>query len=129
MASVPVASLDKTQQDELVCTYAALILHDDGAEINAANMNNLIKAANCSVEGYWPMLFAKMIKTTGMDTLIAMGSGAGGGGGGGGGAGGGGGGEPFAFVQSPIMFDPGLGMQYQATTTFAPAGGRGPGGH
>merc|ERR1719424_374571 len=37
--------------------------------------------------------------------------------GGGGGAapsgGGGGGAEPFGFVQSPIMYDPGLGMQYQ----------------
>eukprot|EP00435_Cladocopium_sp_Y103_P006107 s3602_g1.t5 len=32
MASVPVADLSKEQQDELLCTYAALILHDDGAE-------------------------------------------------------------------------------------------------
>mmetsp|Transcript_615 Transcript_615/g.501 ORF Transcript_615/g.501 Transcript_615/m.501 type:complete len:129 (+) Transcript_615:97-483(+) len=95
MSSVPVSALSKEAQDELVCTYAALILHDDGADISAGNMMNLIKAAGCTVEGYWPMLFAKMIKTTGMEALIAMGSGAGGGGGGGGGgaaAGGGGGG-------------------------------------
>mmetsp|Transcript_54618 Transcript_54618/g.102319 ORF Transcript_54618/g.102319 Transcript_54618/m.102319 type:complete len:128 (-) Transcript_54618:88-471(-) len=87
MSSVPVSQLSKEQQDELVCTYAALILHDDGAEITAANMMSLIKAAGCTVEGYWPMLFAKMITTTGMEPLIAMGSGAGGGGGGGGGGG------------------------------------------
>ena len=29
MASVPVSALSKDQQDELACTYAALILHDD----------------------------------------------------------------------------------------------------
>eukprot|EP00403_Amphidinium_massartii_P039584 CAMPEP_0178452214 /NCGR_PEP_ID=MMETSP0689_2-20121128/44118_1 /TAXON_ID=160604 /ORGANISM="Amphidinium massartii, Strain CS-259" /LENGTH=249 /DNA_ID=CAMNT_0020077891 /DNA_START=76 /DNA_END=823 /DNA_ORIENTATION=- len=100
MASVAVSELSKEQQDELLCTYAALILHDDGAEVNAANMATLIKAANCSVEAYWPMLFAKMIENTGMETLVKLGSGAGGGGGGGGGgaaagapaAGGGGGG-------------------------------------
>merc|ERR1719402_1877317 len=85
MANVPVASLSKEQQDDLLCTYAALVLHDDGAEVSPQGMANLIKAAGCSVEGYWPMLMAKMINSVGMDALIKMGSGAGGGGGGGGG--------------------------------------------
>mmetsp|Transcript_23806 Transcript_23806/g.71065 ORF Transcript_23806/g.71065 Transcript_23806/m.71065 type:complete len:127 (+) Transcript_23806:76-456(+) len=103
MAGVPVSALSKDQLDELACTYSALILHDDGAEISATSMTSLIKAAGVNVEGYWPMLMAKMIGTVGMDSLIKMGSGAGGGGGGaapaaggaGGGAaaGGGGGGE------------------------------------
>ncbi|CAK9028670.1 unnamed protein product [Durusdinium trenchii] len=96
MASVPIADLSKEEQDELLCTYAALVLHDDGAEITPQNMTNLIKAAGCNVEGYWPLLMSKMISNVGMDTLIKLGSGAGGGGGGGGGggaaAGGGGGG-------------------------------------
>eukprot|EP00930_Biecheleria_cincta_P036567 TRINITY_DN25065_c0_g1_i1.p1 TRINITY_DN25065_c0_g1~~TRINITY_DN25065_c0_g1_i1.p1 ORF type:complete len:163 (+),score=20.31 TRINITY_DN25065_c0_g1_i1:68-556(+) len=44
----------------------------------------------------------------------------------GGGSGSGGGrGEPFAYVQSPVMYDPGLGVQYQATTTFSQAGAGG----
>eukprot|EP00931_Biecheleriopsis_adriatica_P000482 TRINITY_DN100513_c0_g1_i1.p2 TRINITY_DN100513_c0_g1~~TRINITY_DN100513_c0_g1_i1.p2 ORF type:complete len:151 (+),score=32.20 TRINITY_DN100513_c0_g1_i1:81-533(+) len=30
-------------------------------------------------------------------------------------------GEPFAYVQSPVLYDPGLGVQYQATTTFSAA--------
>merc|ERR1719373_36367 len=88
MASVPASELSKEQQDELLCTYAALILHDDGAEVTAEGMLSLIKASGCSVEGYWPPLFSKMIKSMGMDTLIKMGSGAGGGGGGGPAAGG-----------------------------------------
>merc|ERR1719359_838979 len=82
MSAVPASQLSKEQQDELLCTYAALILHDDGAEITAASMTNLIKAANCSVEGYWPMLMAKMIKNVGMEGLMAAGGGGGGGGGG-----------------------------------------------
>merc|ERR1719476_778289 len=96
MSSCPVADLSKEQQDELLCTYAALILHDDGAEITPQAMTNLIKAAGCSVEGYWPMLMTKMIGSVGMDALIKMGSGAGGGGGGGAAAVGGGGGEAAA---------------------------------
>eukprot|EP00931_Biecheleriopsis_adriatica_P075424 TRINITY_DN4928_c0_g2_i1.p1 TRINITY_DN4928_c0_g2~~TRINITY_DN4928_c0_g2_i1.p1 ORF type:complete len:125 (+),score=51.86 TRINITY_DN4928_c0_g2_i1:158-532(+) len=87
MASVAVSELSPEQKDELLCTYSALILHDDGAEITPASMTNLIKAAGCSVEGYWPMLMAKMINNVGMEALIKMGSGAGGGGGGGGGGG------------------------------------------
>mmetsp|Transcript_3213 Transcript_3213/g.4555 ORF Transcript_3213/g.4555 Transcript_3213/m.4555 type:complete len:150 (-) Transcript_3213:13-462(-) len=97
MASVPVADLSKEQQDELLCTYAALILHDDGAEVDAEGVLKLVKAAGCSVESYWPMLFCKMVNNTGMETLIKLGSGGGGGGGaaaapaaGGGGGGGGG---------------------------------------
>mmetsp|Transcript_13137 Transcript_13137/g.37841 ORF Transcript_13137/g.37841 Transcript_13137/m.37841 type:complete len:218 (+) Transcript_13137:67-720(+) len=82
MANVPVADLSKEQQDELLCTYAALILHDDGAEVTPEAMNNLIKAAGCSVEGYWPMLMTKMIKNVGIDALVKMGGGGGGGGGG-----------------------------------------------
>ncbi|CAK9100260.1 unnamed protein product [Durusdinium trenchii] len=60
-------------QDELLCTYAALVLHDDGAEITPQAMTNLIKAAGCSVEAYWPLLMAKMIKNVGMETLIKRG--------------------------------------------------------
>eukprot|EP00929_Paragymnodinium_shiwhaense_P124217 TRINITY_DN992_c0_g1_i6.p2 TRINITY_DN992_c0_g1~~TRINITY_DN992_c0_g1_i6.p2 ORF type:complete len:124 (+),score=71.09 TRINITY_DN992_c0_g1_i6:71-442(+) len=91
MAAVPAADLSKEQQDELLCTYAAMILHNDGAEITATNMNNLIKAAGCAVEGYWPMLMSKMIKNVGMEALMAAGGGGGGGGGGVAASGGGGG--------------------------------------
>nr|ADV03031.1 ribosomal protein P1 [Karlodinium veneficum] len=79
MANIPAAQLSKEQSDELLCTYAALILHDDGAEINPSAMNNLIKAAGCSVEGYWPTLFSKMISTQGIESLLAAGGGGGGG--------------------------------------------------
>jgi len=61
-------------QSDLLCTYAALVLHDDGAEITPESMTRLIVAAGCRVERYWPMLFCKMIRSVGMHALIAAGS-------------------------------------------------------
>ena len=55
---------------ELACTYAALILHDDGQDITGTKYNNLIgdkitnlvKAAGVNIEAYWPKLFAKAVE-------------------------------------------------------------------
>ncbi|CAE6118649.1 unnamed protein product [Arabidopsis arenosa] len=62
---------------ELACTYAALILHDDGIEITAENISKLVKTANVNVESYWPSLFAKLCEKKNIDDLI-MNVGAGG---------------------------------------------------
>merc|ERR1719161_2762906 len=81
MAAVPVSDLTAEQKDELLCVYAALILHDDEVEIDAANINKLIQAAGAKVEPYWPSLFCRLLdgKNVG-DMLSAAGSpGAGGG--------------------------------------------------
>ena len=37
MASVDVSQLSKQEHDELVCAYAALLLHDDGLEITVSH--------------------------------------------------------------------------------------------
>jgi ribosomal protein L12E/L44/L45/RPP1/RPP2 len=55
---------------ELACTYAALILHDDGLEITAENLNTILKAANVSVEPYWPSLYAKLFAKKSVGDLI-----------------------------------------------------------
>ena len=36
MANVDVKSLSKDDKDELVCTYAALLLHDEGLDITVS---------------------------------------------------------------------------------------------
>ncbi|CAD7930153.1 unnamed protein product [Amoebophrya sp. A25] len=88
MAAVPVDQLTPEQKGELLCTYAALILHDDGAEITADSLNTLIKAAGCSCEAYFPALFAKMASNQDIGAILKAGGGGGGGGGGGAAAGG-----------------------------------------
>ena len=70
---------------DLACTYAALILADDGQEVTAEKLDTVIKAAGVEIEPYWSMLFGKFIAANPVDELIAK-VGAGGGGGGGGGA-------------------------------------------
>ncbi|XP_024356981.1 large ribosomal subunit protein P1 [Physcomitrium patens] len=63
---------------ELACTYACLILHDDGIAITADKIASLVKAANVSVEGYWPSLFAKLCEKRSVDDLITNVGGGGG---------------------------------------------------
>ena len=61
MASVDVKTLSKQEHDELCCTYAALLLHDENLEISADKLNQVIKASGNAVESYWPGLFAKAL--------------------------------------------------------------------
>ncbi|KAF6259303.1 putative 60S acidic ribosomal protein P1 [Scenedesmus sp. NREL 46B-D3] len=55
---------------ELACVYAALILHDDGLEITADNINSIVKAAGITVEPYWPGLFVKLFAKKSVEDLI-----------------------------------------------------------
>ncbi|XP_015089324.1 60S acidic ribosomal protein P1-like [Solanum pennellii] len=64
---------------EIASTYACLILHDDDIAITAEKISAIVKAANVSVEPYWPLLFAKLAEKKNISDLI-MNVGAGGGG-------------------------------------------------
>ncbi|KAH0702940.1 hypothetical protein KY290_018261 [Solanum tuberosum] len=55
---------------ELGCTYAALLLFDDGIPITAEKIATVVKAANISVESYWPSLFAKLFEKRDIEDLI-----------------------------------------------------------
>ncbi|KAJ8774538.1 hypothetical protein K2173_016984 [Erythroxylum novogranatense] len=63
---------------ELACTYAALILHAEDIPITAEKLTTLVKAADVSVETYWPSLFAKFAEKRNLDDFI-LNVGAGGG--------------------------------------------------
>merc|ERR1712051_1032134 len=63
---------------ELACTYAALILNDDGVDITADKITSILKAASVSVEPFWPGLFAGALKDVNVGDLISnIGSGGG----------------------------------------------------
>merc|ERR1711924_503954 len=55
---------------ELGCTYAALILHADGAEITEDKIKTLLSAAKVECESFWPSLFVKAFAGQDMDELI-----------------------------------------------------------
>merc|ERR1712230_304913 len=70
MASQEASSLSKADHDELCCSYAALMLHDDGVDITAEKLSKVIKASGNEVEPYWPMLFAKALKSANVNDLL-----------------------------------------------------------
>ena len=82
------AGLSKSEKDEHSVCFAALALHDGGAEINADSIKAMVEATGNEVEAYWPMIAAKFF-TSGDNckNLIVKPGGSGGGGGGGGGGG------------------------------------------
>eukprot|EP00928_Gymnodinium_smaydae_P072560 TRINITY_DN558_c0_g2_i1.p3 TRINITY_DN558_c0_g2~~TRINITY_DN558_c0_g2_i1.p3 ORF type:complete len:123 (-),score=57.94 TRINITY_DN558_c0_g2_i1:96-464(-) len=75
MAAVAASELSGAERDELLVTYAALVLHDDGAEISAARLNSLITAAGAKVEPYWPTIFAKLLAGKNVDDFLKLGGG------------------------------------------------------
>uniref|UniRef100_A0A3Q7EQP0 60S acidic ribosomal protein P1 n=1 Tax=Solanum lycopersicum TaxID=4081 RepID=A0A3Q7EQP0_SOLLC len=55
---------------EIASTYACLILHDDDIAITAEKISAIVKAANVTVEPYWPLLFAKLAEKKNISDLI-----------------------------------------------------------
>lgn len=65
-----IKDMSKSAKDEAVCTLAALILHDAGAEITADKLNEVITASGNSVEKYWPGMFAGLVAKADVASLI-----------------------------------------------------------
>eukprot|EP00298_Acanthocystis_sp_HF-20_P026906 c4749_g1_i1.p1 GENE.c4749_g1_i1~~c4749_g1_i1.p1 ORF type:complete len:111 (+),score=46.64 c4749_g1_i1:44-376(+) len=57
--------------NELAMTYAALILHDSGVEINAENLKKVAQAANVQVKAYWPRLYERILAKNDIEKLVA----------------------------------------------------------
>ena len=70
MAAVPTSELSLAERDELMCTYAALILHDEKLPITAENISAIIKSTGAKVESYWPNLFARALATANVGELL-----------------------------------------------------------
>ncbi|KAF9601880.1 hypothetical protein IFM89_023799 [Coptis chinensis] len=64
---------------ELACTYACMLLHDEGIPVTAEKIVAVVKAANVQVEAYWPGLFAKLVQKKNIEDMIMNGSSGGGG--------------------------------------------------
>ena len=63
---------------DLACTYAALILADDGQEVTADKLAAVVAAAGVEIEPYWVGLFSKFLeKKPVMDLISNVGAGGG----------------------------------------------------
>ncbi|CRG96091.1 60S acidic ribosomal protein P1, putative [Plasmodium gallinaceum] len=71
MASIPVSELAECEKQELLCTYAALILFEEKMSITSDNIIKLIKKSNNSVLPYLPMLFEKTLKGKDIESLLS----------------------------------------------------------
>ena len=74
MSSIAVANMDKNTIAELSCTYAALILHDEGLEVNAPQLTKLIEASGNKVDSFWPNIFAKALDGKNVADLLCGGA-------------------------------------------------------
>merc|ERR1719238_823516 len=75
-------------KNELLCSYAALLLADAEKDVTADNLNTVIKAAGGSVPAYYSAIFEKVATVNPVAEMIEKASKVGGGGGGGAAAGG-----------------------------------------
>lgn len=57
----------------MACTYAALILHDDGQDITGDKISTLVKASGVKVESYWPKMFAKALTGQSLSSFFNFG--------------------------------------------------------
>ena len=71
MASKDPSKLSSDERGELCCSYAALMLHDDGLEISAERLAKVIKASGNEVEPYWPLLFSKALQGAEVNKLLS----------------------------------------------------------
>ncbi|VWU49839.1 60S acidic ribosomal protein P1, putative [Hepatocystis sp. ex Piliocolobus tephrosceles] len=71
MAAVPVSELPETEKQELLCTYASLILHEENMSITSENISKLIKKSNNTVLPYLPMLFEKALNGKDISSLLS----------------------------------------------------------
>jgi len=63
-------SVSAAEKQELLVSYAALVLHDAKQPITAENISKLVAAAGGVVEPYWPKLFAGLLEGRDVGALL-----------------------------------------------------------
>ena len=76
MTSLDFGAQTQQTKDQLAVTLAALILHDDKADVTADALSRVLKAANITVAPYWPMLFAKALEGKNVGDYLTVSTGA-----------------------------------------------------
>ena len=77
MAYQNFTQLDAQNRDQLACTLAALILHDEGSDVNSESLSKVLKQANVNVAPYWPMLLGKALEGKNVGDFLKVSGGSG----------------------------------------------------
>eukprot|EP00667_Euglena_gracilis_P032690 EG_transcript_50867 len=64
------------KNSELACTYASLILHDEGLEVTPDRISAMITAAGVQIESYYTSLFAKFLAGKNLGSMLSVSAGA-----------------------------------------------------
>jgi ribosomal protein L12E/L44/L45/RPP1/RPP2 len=75
MSSTAVASLSAAEVQQLSLSYAAFILSDAGAKVNAQTLQAVLDAAGLKTEKLWVDLFSKALTKTPVESFFSLGGG------------------------------------------------------
>merc|ERR1712226_324611 len=68
-------TLDDATRSQMACTFAALMMYDDGVELSSASLKKVVDASGVKVAPYWPMLFAQALQGQDIGSFLAVSSG------------------------------------------------------
>lgn len=78
MSATPIDKLSKPELQQLALSYAAFVLGDSGAKVNATTLQAVLDAAGVQVDKAWVTQFGKVLESRPIDSFcVAGGSGAG----------------------------------------------------
>merc|ERR1712125_68882 len=67
-------TLDDATRSQMACTFAALMMYDDGVELSSASLKKVVDASGVKVAPYWPMLFAQALQGQDIGSFLAVSS-------------------------------------------------------
>ena len=70
MASKPANQLNAAEKEQLAVSYAAFVLSGQGAQVTAASINNVLKAANLTASQGLVKAFAKTLATRSVNDFL-----------------------------------------------------------
>lgn len=71
MAAVEPSQLDRASFQSLACSYAALLLHDVGKELSAANLDAVLKAASAKVDKTYAGQMTSALKHANLGNMLS----------------------------------------------------------
>lgn len=78
MSATAIDKLSKPELQQLALSYAAFVLGDSGAKVNASTLQAVLDAAGVQVDKAWVTQFGKVLERTSVDSFcVASGSAAG----------------------------------------------------